>query len=422
VAENVIPVRHLSWPASRRVVSVALVPLLVAVLLLSVIVPALEMRRVTRLLQEITEVIEPTQAVSWKLEQVAGHERRSLFINAALVMIALAAIGEVVSLSRRERRLTAVLRNRVAEESAIANERVRLLDEAREGRQALERVMKSRQRLLRGFSHDVKNPLGAADGYAELLSAGIYGELAPKQMETVERIRRSIRRALDLIDDLHELARVETGHIALHRDAVDIGELVRASADEYRGAASAAGLPLTVDVAEDLPLVETDGVRVSQIVGNLLSNAIKYTKTGEVTLRARRYSPATIPHTPASVNIEVIDTGRGIPAESQEQIFEEFSRLGTSDRPGAGLGLAISQRLAEALRGEITVQSEPGRGSTFTLRIPVTIPDEPSTAPEWQLVEQLHPDRALPLPAARANLHDAGSTSVAPLSTIASLS
>jgi hypothetical protein len=122
------------------------------------------------------------------------------------------------------------------------------------------------------------------------------------------------------------------------------------------------------------------------------------------------------------VNIEVIDTGRGIPAESQEQIFEEFSRLGTSDRPGAGLGLAISQRLAEALRGEITVQSEPGRGSTFTLRIPVTIPDEPSTAPEWQLVEQLHPDRALPLPAARANLHDAGSTSVAPLSTIASLS
>jgi signal transduction histidine kinase len=275
------------------------VPLLVAVLLLSVIVPALEMRRVTRLLQEITEVIEPTQAVSWKLEQVAGHERRSLFINAALVMIALAAIGEVVSLSRRERRLTAVLRNRVAEESAIANERVRLLDEAREGRQALERVMKSRQRLLRGFSHDVKNPLGAADGYAELLSAGIYGELAPKQMETVERIRRSIRRALDLIDDLHELARVETGHIALHRDAVDIGELVRASADEYRGAASAAGLPLTVDVAEDLPLVETDGVRVSQIVGNLLSNAIKYTKTGEVTLRARRYSPATIPHTPA---------------------------------------------------------------------------------------------------------------------------
>jgi signal transduction histidine kinase len=259
----------------------------------------------------------------------------------------------------------------------------------REGRQALERLMKSRQRLLRGFSHDVKNPLGAADGYADLLSAGIYGELAIEQKESVKRIRGSIRRALDLIDDLHELARAETGNIALHRDVVDIGELVRTSADEYRGAAYAAGLPLTVDVAQDVSVVETDSVRVSQIVGNLLSNAIKYTKTGAVTLRARRYPAATIQESPAWVDIEVADTGIGIAPDKHEQIFEEFSRLATSDRPGAGLGLAISKRLAEALGGEITVKSEAGCGSAFTLRIPVRIPQESNPAPDRPVKQSL---------------------------------
>ena len=392
LAEHLISRFRLTLPSSRRVVSLALVPLLVTTLLLSVIIPAFEMRRVTRLLQEITEVIEPTRAVSWKLEQVAGHERQSLFVNGCLVILALAAIGAVVSLSRRERRLTAVLQKRVEEESTLIHEKVRLLDEAREGREALERVMKSRQRLLRGFSHDVKNPLGAADGYADLLSTGIYGEITVEQKEAVKRIRRSIRRALDLIDDLHELARVETGNIALHREVVDIGELVRTSADEYRGAAYAAGLPLTVDVAPDVPTVETDSVRVSQIVGNLVSNAIKYTKTGAVTLRVRRDPAATIRNPVTSVDIEVIDTGRGIPSDKFEQIFDEFSRLGTSDRPGAGLGLAISKRLAEALQGEITVNSEVGCGSTFTLRIPVSIPGESNAAPVWQLPDEFHRD------------------------------
>jgi signal transduction histidine kinase len=532
----------------RRVVSLALMPLLVAALLLSVIVPAVEMSRVTRLLQEITLDIEPTQAVSSKLEQVAGHERQSLFVNAVLVLVSLAAIGVVISLSRRQMRLISDLAEverraftemqqratsetalREAAESlaaaftmddvaqqiahsaldatqaqgafvenidsapdgsfrlivrgavganvpplgtsrvyagsfteravdqeaasiavdyataypsghtpepageprqaivlpirhsrgpigalvivgasrapftagdtgwaqtvthlaALAYEKVRLLDEARGGREALERVMKSRQRLLRGFSHDVKNPLGAADGYAELLSTGIYGELAAGQMEGVKRIRRSIRRALDLIDDLHELARAETGHIALRREVVDIGELVRTSADEYRGAAYAAGLSLTLDVAEGLPLVETDGVRVSQIVDNLISNAIKYTITGAVTLRVRRHPAATIRNSPAWVDIDVIDTGRGIAPDNLEQVFEEFSRLGTSDRPGAGLGLAISKRLAEVLHGEIAVQSELGCGSTFTLRIPVSIPDESNPAPDRPVKQSL---------------------------------
>jgi signal transduction histidine kinase len=270
--------------------------------------------------------------------------------------------------------------NTITHLAALAYEKVHLLDEAHERRAALERLMKSRQRLLRGFSHDVKNPLGAADGYADLLSAGIYGELTDQQSESVLRIRRSIRRALDLIDDLHELARTETGNIELHRELVDLGELARSSADEYRGAAFTAGLPLTVDIGDDIPLVETDSARIRQIVGNLLSNAIKYTETGAVSLHVRRSRPTTHPPASAAVDIQVTDTGIGIAPDKQAVIFEEFSRLGVTDKPGAGLGLAISERLAEILGGGITVSSEVGSGSTFTLRIPVvtvTSGDEP---------------------------------------------
>jgi signal transduction histidine kinase len=255
--------------------------------------------------------------------------------------------------------------------AALAYEKVRLLDEARDGRLKLERLMSSRQRLMRGFSHDVKNPLGAADGYADLLSAGIYGQLTAEQREKIQRIRRSIHSALDLIDDLHELARAETGNIALRRQAVDLGDLIRAIGDEYWGAANASGLSLTVDVPEDSPTVETDGARVRQIVGNLLSNAIKYTKAGSVVLRMREYPAEIVGGARGWVHFDVIDTGLGIPADKRDIIFEEFSRLGAHDRAGAGLGLAISKRLAEALGGEITVESEVGSGSTFTLRLPI---------------------------------------------------
>ena len=501
----------------------ALVPLVLAALLLSVIVPAVETQRVLRLLNEINGILGPSRDVTDRLHQVAEHERQSLFFNAALVIVALAAIGAVVAASIRERRLAAILRRRVDEEKALGqmaralgeavtieeaierilegttrtirgvgayleimggalyrsaalidagpvthfgvherlpiplaneltaqnksglpyeldgmdwrlppdlildcfhcrglvvplllagespgilvvlrdarsgafaeNERcqmrligdlassvIRRIDVERNALEEVENVMKSRERLMRGFSHDVKNPLGAADGYADLLSAGIYGEISPEQTEAVQRIRRSIRRALGLIDDLHELARVEAGSIALRNELVDVADLVKTSAEDYRAAAHAAGLPLTVDVSDDLPPVGTDSVRVRQVIGNLISNAIKYTKTGAVTLRVRKHSALPIRKTGSWIDIEVIDTGVGIPADKYDKIFEEFSRLDTSDRPGAGLGLAISKRLAEALGGQIKVSSEVGCGSTFTFRIPVTVPATSSSS------------------------------------------
>jgi signal transduction histidine kinase/GAF domain-containing protein len=256
--------------------------------------------------------------------------------------------------------------------AVLAYEKVGLLDEAREGRAELERVMKSRSRLMRGFSHDVKNPLGAADGYAELLTGGIYGALSAEQTKHVECIRRSIRVALALIDDLHQLARAETGHLELSLTLVDLADLVRASGEEYRAAAEASGLSLSVELPPGSLVAKTDRARVRQVLGNLLSNAIKYTAQGSITVGAR---PWPDHHRAADddgwIIIDVADTGRGIPVEKRDAIFEEFIRLDAGEVPGAGLGLAISQRLARALGGQITVRSEVARGSTFSLWIPL---------------------------------------------------
>ena len=255
--------------------------------------------------------------------------------------------------------------------AALAYEKARLLDAAQERRRALERVIQSRSRLMRGFSHDVKNPIGAADGFAELLSIGVYGELSPKQAASIARMRSSIRAGLALINELHELASAETGTIALSSESVDLAELVRTLGEEYDAAAQARGLSLSVDVWNSPTILETDRARVRQVASNLLSNALKYTEHGSVLVCLRRKPAELFGDAVAWALIEVTDTGPGIPPDKKDYIFEEFSRLGGGDTPGAGLGLAISKLLAQALGGRITVESEVGRGSTFTLWLPL---------------------------------------------------
>ena len=150
-----------------------------------------------------------------------------------------------------------------------------------------------------------------------------------------------------------------------------------------------------MDASIDPLLVETDRARVRQIVGNLLSNAIKYTTDGSVVLRARRPPPEHPVETGDWAVIEVRDTGRGIPAGKRAAIFEEFTRVSAGETAGAGLGLAISQRLAQALGGRITVESEVGHGSTFTLWLPLRgVGGAISRAGRGAAAHEFHPDAA----------------------------
>jgi PAS domain S-box-containing protein len=255
-----------------------------------------------------------------------------------------------------------------AELATLAFRKVQLLNESERRRDELERVTESRARLIRGFSHDVKNPLGAADGYLELLEQGIVDMASSKGADTITRIRRSIRSALGLIDDLVALGQAETGVFQLQDTAVDAGELVREIAEEHRAQAEAKGLSLDVKLPRRLPLMRSDPARVRQILGNLVSNAVKYTDQGSVELGAEETSEGGVSSGPG-VAMHVRDSGPGIPPEKVTLLFREFSRL-ESDKEGIGIGLAISHRLAEALGGEIRVDSEPGQGSTFTLWLP----------------------------------------------------
>lgn len=267
----------------------------------------------------------------------------------------------------------------VTERIHAAEERQKLLRreqqarrEAEERRAELDRVQESRSRLMRGFSHDLKNPLGAADGYLQLLEEGIVDSLTESQRKSVLRVRGSIRTALNLIDDLLALERAEAGELEIDHELVDVPRVVRDAVEEYRAKAQAKGLQLELSCERELPAVQSDPARIKQVVTNLLSNAVKYTEHGRVHVRIDERAGADSPAPGRWLTVDVIDTGPGIPGDQQKLLFQEFRRLKSAKKhPGAGLGLAMSRSVARALHGAITLESRPGVGSTFTLWIPL---------------------------------------------------
>ena len=235
-------------------------------------------------------------------------------------------------------------------------------------REQLVRVLESKAALLRGVTHDLKNPLGAAYGYGELLTDGVVGPLAPPQQDIVRRVQDLLAVSLGTVNDLMDLYRSETEGLRINSVTLDVAALVATVAEDYAGEARHANIALTTAVRNGQgPLMaNTDPVRVRQIVGNLVSNAIKYTPSGgtiTVTVRAA-------PRSTDIIEVEVRDSGPGIDPEYHERIFEEFFRVpGVESVAGTGVGLAISRRLARMLGGDLTVDSSVGRGSTFTLAL-----------------------------------------------------
>jgi signal transduction histidine kinase len=254
-------------------------------------------------------------------------------------------------------------------------QRLRLQAERR-GRE-LDRLMASRAHLIRGITHDVKNPLGVISGYAELLELGTIGQ--ERSRFVLGRIREASGNALELVDDLLELSISEVGELRLDFRRVDVGELVAASVSQHTVAAEKAGLQLTTTVAGELTEVTTDARRVRQILGNLLSNAIKYTPAGGSVHVSLEPSPADGDR--QRVAIRVADTGPGIPQAKLEEIFHEFARLEPGAERGTGLGLTISRRIARALGGDVTVSSTEQQGSTFTFWLPQNPASELQRAP-----------------------------------------
>jgi signal transduction histidine kinase len=283
-------------------------------------------------------------------------------------------IAQIVDIEAIQRSMTALL-GLLALTAAAATWRLsrRVHDyavEAEERRATLAEVMASRSRFMRGVSHDLKNPIHAIDGHAQLLEDEVRGPLNDAQRDSVARIRRAARAMMGLIEDLLELARAEAGQLTVRLDRVVLSDVVHEVVEEHRAAAQFAGLTLVQAPDGPRVVLTTDPVRVAQVLGNLISNAIKYTPAGghvEVSTEL----PKGHGDNGDRLAIHVVDDGPGIPSDKREEIFGEFARLGAVDRPGAGLGLSIGRRIARLLGGDVTVAARDGQGSRFTLWLPM---------------------------------------------------
>ncbi|HWP35445.1 MAG TPA: ATP-binding protein, partial [Thermodesulfobacteriota bacterium] len=256
------------------------------------------------------------------------------------------------------------LRRRVEEATAELAEQNELLR-----RQALEleRASALKSQFLANVSHELRTPLNAVLGYTSMLKQGVYGALEGRQADALERVEANARHLLALINDLLDIARIESGKMPVVAEETSIPALLDEVMAEMEPLIARSRLDVGLDVAPGLPPVRTDRKKVKQIVINFLSNALKFTPAGSVRVTAA-YDPAR-----DEVAIAVADTGIGIAERDFEKIFEEFRQ---ADEPaarrytGTGLGLAICRRLAAMLEGRITLTSQLGKGSVFTLHLP----------------------------------------------------
>lgn len=252
-------------------------------------------------------------------------------------------------------------------------ERKRVETELAEARdQALE-ASRLKTELLAKVSHELRTPLGAILGFSEMLEIGFYGDLPRKQKLIVTEIIDSTHYLTSMVNDLLDQAQLDAGKLKLHLTSFAPADVFIGTLSKFEVLANNKGLSLTTEVAADLPPILTgDLVRLQQILVNLGSNAIKFTQRGEVRISLRRPDPA-------HWAIQVSDTGIGIPYEAQASLFEPFMQVDgsiTREQAGTGLGLSIVKQLATLMGGEVTLKSEVGQGSTFTVLLPFQLIQE----------------------------------------------
>jgi signal transduction histidine kinase len=240
--------------------------------------------------------------------------------------------------------------------------------ETAERARVAERASEAKSQFLATMSHELRTPLTGVIGYADLLESGVLGQVSARQHEAVARIKSSSWHLVSIIDEILSLSRAEAGRVEVRAEAVDIAEIACEIVRMMEPAAALEGLELHLRNGDGEPAPAwTDPGKVRQILLNLVGNAIRYTRQGSVTVEVDRSLPDWLA-------IHVRDTGPGICPEDQERVFEPFTQIDSSltrTEGGTGLGLAISRRLAQFLGGDIALQSVPGKGSTFTVTLPV---------------------------------------------------
>ena len=266
-------------------------------------------------------------------------------------------------------RVTAIIRDvseRTRAEAALRAIQEKYTEELAERNRELERANRLKSEFLASMSHELRTPLHTVIGFSELLGEELEGTLNEKQKRFVEHIHRDSLHLLDLINDVLDLSKIESGRLNLRPEVFDLPAVLEESLGSIRPQATLKSQTIETDVVSPLPL-EADRLRIKQVLVNLLSNAVKFTPEGgliRVTARANGRKAV----------ISVSDTGIGIPKSEHESIFDKFYQVSATTkgvREGTGLGLAITKHLVEAHGGEMSLESEPGKGSVFTFTIPL---------------------------------------------------
>ena len=252
-----------------------------------------------------------------------------------------------------------------ADQALIAIENVRLFNEIQEKSRQLEVAGKHKSEFLANMSHELRTPLNAIIGFSEVLIDKMFGELNEKQEDYLKDIFTSGKHLLSLINDILDLSKIEAGRMDLESSDFEVPEALANALTLIRERATRHGIALTLEVAPEVGAWRADERKFKQILLNLLSNAVKFTPDGgKVTVRARKDGEL--------LQVAVTDTGIGIAAEDHAAVFEEFRQVGrhyTNKNEGTGLGLALTKRFVELHGGRLWLESEPGKGSTFTFTI-----------------------------------------------------
>lgn len=295
----------------------------------------------------------------------------------------LARSGEVIGVLRvltyRERHFNqdeVDLLQQLAAGAAIALENSRLFEELKKKSAELQSAYRLKTDFLNTMAHELRTPLNVVIGTQQLLAEGSYGKLDAMQLKPLERIGQYSRDLLDLINEILDLMRLDAKKVPLHNEECLVRDVTDDLELSFEPLAREKKLKLNFRIAEDLPPLRTDVGRLKEVLQNLLGNALKYTDRGSVDVSVS----AAPSDQDARIVWSVTDTGIGISASDLPHIFEPFFMSEEVDRrkyPGSGLGLSIVKRIIDLLGGDIQVQSQPGKGSSFTVSLPLHPKEQP---------------------------------------------
>jgi signal transduction histidine kinase len=230
----------------------------------------------------------------------------------------------------------------------------------------LEEASQLKSLFLANVNHELRTPVSAIIGYARLILRATEGQISPLQRENLQDLLNNAERLLNEIDSLLEFSKIEAGKMEVHAEPVDMNAVIQGAIATIESTLNGDSVRIVREIGSELPLVNTDREKLRQIVLNLLGNAVKFTERGKIKIAASQQN--------GSLKLVVSDTGIGIPKEELNKIFEEFhrgGRLSNGKYRGTGLGLAIVKKFVNLLGGEVAVESEVGKGSVFTVTLPM---------------------------------------------------